>query len=98
MGDGGERLGCLHLSPGDGPGKWKAELNRDPCFLYPRVHSVAGRSCIAAAVEGLRLSCQSRWQRTGIFHRNGFQLIKLECSGKSDFYSPLYYPRKLQFS
>lgn len=95
---GEQRLGCLLLRPGDSPGKWKAELSRDPCFLHPWAHGVAGRSCIVAAVEGLRLSCQSRWQRTGIFHRNGFQLIKSECSGKSDFYSPLYFPRKLQFS
>lgn len=96
-GRGQERSGCLHLSPGDSPGKQKAELNRDPCLLHPSAQSIAGGSSIVAAVEGLCPSFQTRWQHSGIFRWNRFQLIKFACSGKSDFYSPSYYSRKFQF-
>lgn len=96
--EGEERFGCLPLSPGGSPGKWKAESDKDPCFLYPCAQDVFGSSLIVAAVEGLYLCSQARWQHSGIFHWNRFQLIKSAYSGKSDFYSPLYYSWKFQLS
>lgn len=84
---GEERFGCLHLNPGDSPGKWKAELDRAPCFMHPCAQSVASRSSIVAAVEALCLSFQTRWQCSRFFHWNRFHLIKFVCSGKSVFNS-----------
>lgn len=39
MGKGEKGLAAYLWSPGGSPGKWKAQLDRDPCFLHPCAQS-----------------------------------------------------------